>query len=96
MGKIILIFCLTILFSNPSLSQWFVITPVREENLLGNISFVNDSTGWIVGSGGLLIKTTNNGPKWIKQTSGTSQDLTTVHFENENVSWSIGGGGIVL
>ena len=96
MGKIILIFCLTIQFSNSSLSQWFEVNPVPDGNRLYDMSFINDSTGWIVGWWGLIMKTTNTGLKWIKQTSGTTQHLTTVHFENENVGWCAGESGIVL
>ena len=96
MGKIILFFCLTVLFSNPSLSQWFDINPLPDGNRLVDISFVNDSTGWIVGSGGLIMKTTNTGLKWIKQSSGTTQGFNAVHFENENLGWCAGQDGIVL
>ena len=96
MGKIIIIFCLTIQFSNSSLSQWFDINPVPDGNVLYDMSFINDTTGWLVGSWGLIMKTTNTGLKWIKKTSGTNQHLITVHFENENVGWCAGASGIVL
>ena len=59
---------------------------------LNDVFFVNDITGWAVGSNGTILKTSDGGLTWSAQTSGTDQDLEVVHFIDENTGWVTGGG----
>lgn len=72
-------------------------------NDLTSIYFINDSTGWITGYNGTILKTINSGVDWEIQNSGTSKHLSDVFFATENKGWIVGqayGGsmnnGIVL
>lgn len=56
-----------------------------------DIEFVNSNTGWAVGTGGIIVKTTTGGLSWVQQNSGTSTDLLSVSFINENTGWAAGG-----
>ena len=58
--------------------------------------FVDDSTGWIVGSGGFIKKTTNAGNEWILQNSGTTLILKSVQFVDQNTGWICGESGLIL
>ena len=42
---------------------------VRQSEALGghSVHFENQNTGWIVGSGGIIQKTTNGGTNWFMQ-----------------------------
>lgn len=61
-------------------------------NTLRDVFFISNTTGWVVGSEGTILKTTNGGNTWNPQTSGTDQSLDAVHFIDENTGWIVGGG----
>ncbi len=53
------------------------------EVTLMSVFFRDANLGWAVGSGGTVLKTTDGGQKWKKQTSGTPAQLTGVYFADE-------------
>ena len=53
-------------------AQWSNQNIVPEGNNLWSTFFIDDNTGWIVGSGGLILKTSNSGINWNSQNSGTT------------------------
>ena len=77
-------------------AQWTNQNPIPNDNDLTSTFFIDDSTGWIVGSEGFIIKTTNTGLDWIQQTSGTTFTLISVKFITSNIGWICGEGGIIL
>ena len=63
------------------------------------MSFANANTGWVVGDGGTILKSTNTGVNWSPQTSGKTITLTSVDFLDANNGVVCGGkgfAGIVL
>jgi photosystem II stability/assembly factor-like uncharacterized protein len=66
-------------------NTWQSMNPIQE-NVVGPFSnfkdvfFTDINTGWIVGNGGQIYKTTNSGANWLKQDSTTSATLTRVLF----------------
>lgn len=85
-----------LLISPLALSQWTNQNPVPDGNDLWSTYFVDDSTGWIVGSEGFIKKTTNAGNDWIQQNSGTSLILKSVQFVDYNTGWICGEAGLIL
>ena len=75
--------------------QWTNQNPVPDGNDLWSTFFIDD-TGWIVGSGGFIIKTTNAGLDWVEQNSGTTDILKSVQFINPSTGWICGEGGLIL
>ncbi|GEM_PF-6559772 len=63
---------------------------------LYGVKMLNDTTGWIVGSSGLILKTTDAGVTWIQQTSGVSVGLTSVTVVNASTVWVTGDSGGTL
>jgi photosystem II stability/assembly factor-like uncharacterized protein len=61
------------------------------------ICMINNTTGWTVGDGGVLIKTTD-GHNWNYQTNPdpSNRTLNEVFFLNVNEGWAIGDGGVIL
>ncbi len=58
-------------------------------NLLRVVKFVSQE-GWVVGSLGHIMHTSDGGENWELQVSGTSQDLLSLSFINPQTGW-IGG-----
>lgn len=85
-----------LLMSQIQFAQWTNLNPVPDGNDLWSTFFIDDSTGWIVGTGGFLKKTTNAGNEWIQQNSGTTLTLKSIQFINNNTGWICGESGLIL
>ena len=85
-----------ILSSFNTYPQWTNQNLVPDANDLWSTFFIDNNTGWIVGSGGFIKKTTNAGDEWILQNSGTTSTLKSVQFVNQNTGWISGEGGLIL
>ncbi len=77
-------------------AQWTNQNPVPNGNTLRSVFFVNDNIGWIVGSEGFILKTTDAGIDWIQQNSGTNTYLKKVKFVDEQTGWVVGESGLIL
>lgn len=60
------------------------------------VQFVNEQTGWLCGSAGKILKTTNSGATWFTQGLSPGVDLADLYFVNENIGWATGLGGIII
>jgi len=77
-------------------AQWSNQNIVPEGNNLWSTFFIDDNTGWIVGSGGLILKTSNSGINWNSQNSGTTGTLKSVQFIDQSTGWICGETGLIL
>lgn len=69
-----------ILISTSCFSQWQVINSNTNQNLVDGC-FINDSTGFIIGANGLILKTTDKGNSWSPKTtlSGVFTSISKVN-----------------
>ncbi|HNC49180.1 MAG TPA: YCF48-related protein, partial [bacterium] len=74
---------------------WRKIQSGTTDVLLG-ISMPSQTTGYIVGTNGRILKTTNGGNDWSSQTSGTTSFLRDVHFINDSLGVAVGESGKIL
>ena len=74
-----------------SYGQWSVLNSLITNTLL-SIDFFNASKGFAVGSGGVLLKTTDAGLTWTTQQSGITMQLSCVCFLNDSVGIITAGG----
>ncbi len=70
----------------PPYWQWQ--NPLPQGYHLVDLHVFNDSTALGVGNAGTVVKTTNSGRTWRVSTTGTLDDLTTVHFADDQVGWT--------
>ena len=52
--------------------------------------------GYIVGTNGAILKTTNGGTHWTILSSGTTKWLESVCFTDANTGYTVGYDGIIL
>ncbi|MHB0914199.1 MAG: WD40/YVTN/BNR-like repeat-containing protein [Thermoleophilia bacterium] len=78
---------------NTGAGPWQWVHPLVQGTTINDISFVNDNTGWAVGQGGTIIKTTDGGTTWSAQNSGTTYNVTGVDFVDSNTGWAVGNLG---
>ncbi|MCC7246396.1 MAG: hypothetical protein IT269_12005, partial [Saprospiraceae bacterium] len=77
-------------------ATWAVVPMGTGNTNLFDVYFPSASTGWTVGAGGAVNKTTDGGNSWINQVSGSSASLQAVHFVDENTGWISGGASTIL
>ncbi|HEY5124236.1 MAG TPA: YCF48-related protein [Ignavibacteria bacterium] len=58
-----------------------------------SVYFINTNTGWVVGDGSVILKTTNSGVSWLPQKTGFDLQLKSVYFINEYTGWLCGADG---
>ena len=54
-----------------------------------DVFFLNEKKGWIVGSDGVLISTTDGGTIWVQARKFTTDALVQIHFTNETTGWML-------
>ncbi len=90
MKKLYIIICLS-LVSAFAFAQWTWQNPLPKGDNLNCIRFIDATTGYAVGDGGTIIKTTDGGSTWTVQNSGTAYDLYSVYFTDKNTGYVTGG-----
>lgn len=60
------------------------------EGDLNFISFTDQNTGWISGTGGKIYKTTNGGINWVLLQTNIANHLNSHYFINSNTGWFAG------
>ncbi len=65
-------------------------------NLIWQVFFLNENTGWAAGEPQLFQKTTNGGINWNLQSSPAAWWIWDVKFFNENVGWASGSQGKIF
>ncbi|MCB0724841.1 MAG: T9SS type A sorting domain-containing protein [Ignavibacteriae bacterium] len=90
---LILIFSSTSLISNAQ-NGW-VTQNSGTTNDLWCVQFINETTGFCSGEGGIIIKTTNGGSTWFMQVTGTSDTLFCIQFPNltNDTGYACGSSG---
>ena len=63
---------------------------VLNDERLVRLFFINSQKGWVVGRGGILLRTTNGGQSWNKSYLPINANLASVFFTNENNGWVVG------
>ena len=66
--------------------SWNVFVTGTNENL-NKIHFTNDTTGFITGDNGLLLKTLDGGNTWDTVATNVQHNLMTISFANEDVGY---------
>ena len=61
-----------------------------------DVRFIDAAEGWIAGSNGTLLHTTDGGVRWSTETSGTTRPLERLFFTDQNHGWAVGFGGTIL
>lgn len=78
-SSIILLF--TFLITSTAIAQWQKQISGTSEDL-NDIVALNQSTAIVVGSNGIIIKTTDNGLNWVSKNSSTLNNLNAVSFRD--------------
>lgn len=95
MVKKILLPILLLYFFSIANAQWFPQNSGITDNLY-DIEFVNDSTGFVVGGNGNILKTIDGGNTWTQLNSNIMESLYCISIISENIGWVAGNNGVIL
>ena len=57
-----------------------------------SVQMLSETTGWAVGSSGIVAKTTDGGQTWTQQPAFTTEQLNAVYFDHPKLGWIAGRG----
>jgi len=77
-------------------ASWEVLPYSEDVIYLCDIFFPDADTGYAVGSGGKVFKTTDGGDTWVGNGYGYCASLNSVFFLDGNKGWTVGSRGTVL
>ena len=75
-------------------SYWSI--PSTMPSRLNAVDFTSKTTGYAVGLGGVIYKTTNSGAGWVLKTSGVTNELFDVSFVNDTIGFVVGANSTIL
>ncbi|MBK7338766.1 MAG: hypothetical protein IPJ00_22715 [Saprospirales bacterium] len=87
---------MTFLASSLNAQPWTQLTTVPPSPSLLSIHFLDDYTGYVVGVGGTILKTTDGGATWASQTSNSGEALYSTFFNDALKGWAVGDNGSIL
>ena len=61
-----------------------------------SVHFIDNLTGWVCGSGGKILKTTNGGTLWLSQVSSSSSNLRSITFLTSDIGCACGDNGAIV
>ena len=59
------------------------------------VDFADDKNGWIVGYGGAVLRSSDQGATWVRQPSNTTQRIYGL-FMSKKYGWAVGQNGLIL
>lgn len=66
--------------------------PTGGSTQLFSAQFIDANTGWVVGEGGSIFKTTNGGSSWTQVTTEKISTVNGIQFVNSSTGWLVGSG----
>lgn len=86
-----------VIFSSNAGVSWSVqTTPIVTNKIMLDIQMMNNSTGYIVGQDGTVLKTVNGGVNWNLLSVPTGNTLRTLKFIDLNTGWVFGNAGTIF
>jgi photosystem II stability/assembly factor-like uncharacterized protein len=85
-----------IIFSSDKGETWQVQESGNSQSFYYSISMCNQNTGFVSGTGGSILKTSNGGQNWAIVNNPSSVSLNKIDFVNENVGWVFGDNGFIF
>ncbi|MBW2539775.1 MAG: hypothetical protein JRE27_09240, partial [Deltaproteobacteria bacterium] len=58
--------------------------------------FIDRSTGWICGKGGIMYRTNDGGITWQEQQTHTYESLYGISFVDKDTGWAVGQMGTIV
>jgi len=85
-----------LLLTGSAFAQWQLEYQIQQNYTFNAVHFPSASVGYVVGSGGVIFKTSDGGSTWAQQTSPTINTLNDVFFTDNLTGWAVGAAGTMI
>ncbi len=96
----IIIICLIVSCSDPfsplKSGKWHLQSDQEDAQIYNSIFFVDDSYGWIGGSGGMIKKSTDGGITWTPQNINSESSIWDIYFLDRKIGWASGSNNTII
>lgn len=75
------------LYSTSNSGQTWTESSTYIGQVLLDVFFIDNQTGWLCGNNGSIYKTTDGGSAWSVQTSGVTNDIKSIYFTSATEGW---------
>lgn len=89
-------FVLLLVMVNFAVCQWTQLVTPNSLAELRSSYFLNSSTGFVVGSDGIMIKTIDAGANWTIVNSSTTDTLRSIYFTDDTTGYAVGAQGRII
>jgi photosystem II stability/assembly factor-like uncharacterized protein len=69
--------------------------PASVVDTFNDVYMIDENHGWICGTNGLILVTTNGGVSWPVVPVDTKRNLNGIHFYNSSLGWVVGDNGVI-
>jgi photosystem II stability/assembly factor-like uncharacterized protein len=79
--------------------EWYQVEPKFTNEILNDITFINENIGFIVGRYGTILRTDDLGEKWSEVYLGNPyslSDLKDIHFTSSDNGWIVGHSNTLI
>ncbi|HEX5637495.1 MAG TPA: YCF48-related protein, partial [Gammaproteobacteria bacterium] len=83
-------------FTPPASAAWSTLNSGSNEELLTMDFPVNATTGYVGGRRGVVLKTSNGGSTWQKQSSKTTNSILDIDFIDNQTGYAVGANGTLI
>jgi hypothetical protein len=90
------LFLTGLFFCHLSIAQWEWQNPLPQGNVLNDVFFNDENTGWAVGNCGTILKSTDGGEDWILLGPPTKWSLTSVQFTDSLTGYTSSNEGKIF
>jgi photosystem II stability/assembly factor-like uncharacterized protein len=85
-----------LLLTTSAFAQWQFAYTQTYNYTFYSVNFPSSTVGYIVGSGGVIFKSTDGGSTWTQQTSPTTTTLYKVFFTDDTHGFAVGDAGTII
>ena len=95
--KIAILLLLTLTITMYGSNGWKQVTEATYSSL-NDVFFLNENLGWIAGSSGTLLKTTDGGYTWVESEDmdNITKSMYSIYFVTEKIGYAGGAGDLLL
>jgi photosystem II stability/assembly factor-like uncharacterized protein/subtilisin-like proprotein convertase family protein len=76
-------------------NTWEVLKNNSQSFDLWTMDFANEYVGWVAGSSGTILKTTNKGEDWFSVNPDNLSHFKSIYFTDVKHGWAVGVGGVI-
>jgi len=89
------LFCFLLVGATHAARTWEAQVSTSE-GILNDVKFFENGWGWVVGDGGVILRSLDFGKNWTSEASGTAENLYSLYMLSTNEAWAAGSNRTIV